>query len=143
DTANEENAILDELTPVCKFTFLKGYVFRKSNPAVFGVRINVGSLRQKVAIMNASGKKIGITHQLQDSGKNIEVAKKDQEVAVSIQNITVGRQISEEEVLYSFPPAPEAKLLLKRFSHKLSPEEFQILQEIVEIQRKQNPMYGY
>ncbi|MGI0064253.1 MAG: translation initiation factor IF-2, partial [Nitrosopumilaceae archaeon] len=143
DTANEENAILDELTPVCKFTFLKGYVFRKSNPAVFGVRINVGSLRQKVAIMNASGKKIGIIHQLQDSGKNIEVAKKDQEVAVSIQNITIGRQISEEEVLYSFPPAPEAKLLLKRFSHKLSPEEFQILQEIVEIQRKQNPMYGY
>ncbi|MEX1995935.1 MAG: translation initiation factor IF-2, partial [Nitrosopumilaceae archaeon] len=142
DTANEENAILDELIPVCKFTFLKGYVFRKSNPAVFGVRINVGSLRQKVAIMNASGKKIGIIHQLQDSGKNIEVAKKDQEIAVSIQNITIGRQMSEEEVLYSFPPAPEAKLLLKRFSHKLSPEEFQILQEIVEIQRKQNPMYG-
>ncbi|MEX0764627.1 MAG: translation initiation factor IF-2 [Nitrosopumilaceae archaeon] len=143
DTANEENAILDELTPVCKFTFLKGYVFRKSNPAVFGVRINVGSLRQKVAIMNAFGKKIGIIHQLQDSGKNIEVAKKDQEIAVSIQNITIGRQMSEEEVLYSFPPAPEAKLLLKRFSHKLSPEEFQVLQEIVEIQRKQNPMYGY
>jgi translation initiation factor 5B len=93
--------------------------------------------------MNASGKKIGIIHQLQDSGKNIEAAKKDQEIAVSIQNITIGRQISEEEVLYSFPPAPEAKLLLKRFSHKLSPEEFQILQEIVEIQRKQNPMYGY
>jgi translation initiation factor 5B len=143
DTTNEENAILEELTPVCKFTFLKGYVFRKSNPAVFGVRINVGKLRQKVPVMNASGKKIGIIHQLQDNGKNIEIAKKDQEVAVSIQNITIGRQISEEEVLYSFPPAPEAKLLLKRFSHKLNPEEFQALQEIVEIQRKQNPMYGY
>jgi translation initiation factor 5B len=93
--------------------------------------------------MNASAKKIGIIHQLQDSGKNIEIAKKDQEIAVSIQNITIGRQISEEEVLYSFPPAPEAKLLLKSFSHKLNPEEFQVLQEIVEIQRKQNPMYGY
>ena len=143
DTANEENAIFEELTPICKFTFLKGYVFRKSNPAVFGVHINVGRLRQKVSIMNASAKKIGIIHQLQDSGKNIEIAKKDQEIAVSIQNITIGRQISEEEVLYSFPPAPEAKLLLKSFSHKLNPEEFQVLQEIVEIQRKQNPMYGY
>ena len=143
DTANEENAIFEELTPVCKFTFLKGYVFRKSNPAIFGVRINVGKLRQKVPIMNASGRKIGILHQLQENGQNIDLAKKDQEVAVSIQNITIGRQISEEEVLYSFPPAPEAKLLLKRFSHKLSPEEFQVLQEIVEIQRKQNPMYGY
>lgn len=143
DTANEENAILEELTPVCKFTFLKGYVFRKSNPAVFGVKINVGTLRQKVPIMNAEGRKIGILHQIQDSGKNVDVAKKDQEVAVSIQNITVGRQISEEEILYSFPSAPEAKLLLKRFSHKLSPEEFQVLNEITEIQRKLNPMYGY
>ena len=143
DTANEENAILEELTPVCKFTFLKGYVFRKSNPAVFGVKINVGTLRQKVPIMNMEGRKIGILHQIQDNGKNVNVAKKDQEVAVSIQNITVGRQISEEEILYSFPPAPEAKLLLKRFSHKLSPEEFQVLNEITEIQRKLNPMYGY
>ena len=143
DTANEENAILDELTPICKFTFLKGYIFRKSNPAVFGVKINVGTLRQKVPIMNAEGKKIGILHQIQDNGKNVNVAKKDQEVAVSIQNITIGRQISEEEILYSFPPAPEAKLLLKRFSHKLSPDEFQVLQEITEIQRKLNPMYGY
>ncbi|MBI3842669.1 MAG: translation initiation factor IF-2 [Thaumarchaeota archaeon] len=143
DTANEENAIFSELTPVCKFTFLKGYVFRKSNPAVFGVRVNVGTLRQKVSVMNTSGKKIGIIHQLQESGKNIELAKKDQEVAVSIQNITIGRQIDEEEILYSFPPSHEAKLLLKRFSHKLKPEEFQILQEIVELQRKQNPMYGY
>jgi len=143
DTANEENAILEELTPVCKFTFLKGYVFRKSNPAVFGVKINVGTLRQKVPVMNAAGKKIGTLHQIQDNGKSVNIAKKDQEVAISIQNITVGRQISEEEILYSFPPAPEAKLLLKRFSHKLSPEEFQVLQEITTIQRKLNPMYGY
>jgi translation initiation factor 5B len=143
DTANEENAILDELTPVCKFTFLKGYVFRKSNPAVFGVKINVGNLRQKVAIMNAEGKKIGTLHQIQDNGKTVNLAKKDQEVAVSIQDITVGRQISEEEVFYSFPPSPEAKILLKRFSHKLNPEEFQVLQEITTIQRKLNPMYGY
>ncbi|HSD05272.1 MAG TPA: translation initiation factor IF-2 [Nitrosopumilaceae archaeon] len=143
DTANEENAIFGELTPVCKFTFLKGYIFRKSNPAVFGARIDVGTLRQKVPIMNADGKKIGILHQIQDNGKNIDVARKDQEVAVSIQNITIGRQISEEEILYSFPPAPEAKLLLKRFSHKLNPEELQVLHEIIQIQRKLNPMYGY
>ena len=143
DTANEDNAIFEELTPVCKFTFLKGYVFRKSNPAVFGVRIDVGNLKQKVPVMNVEGRKIGVIHQLQDSGKNIDVAKKDQEVAASIQNVTIGRQISEEEVLYSFPPAPEAKILLNRFMHKLSPEELQVLQEIVQIQRRLNPMYGY
>ncbi|MDE1830275.1 MAG: translation initiation factor IF-2, partial [Thaumarchaeota archaeon] len=87
DTANEENAIFQELTPICKVTFLKGYVFRKSNPAVFGVRVDVGTLKQKISIMNADGKKIGIVHQLQDNGKNMGSAKKGQEVAMSIQNV--------------------------------------------------------
>jgi translation initiation factor 5B len=143
DTANEENAIFQELTPVCKFTFLKGYVFRKSNPAVFGIRIDFGILRQKIAIMNVDGRRIGIVHQLQDNGKNIDSAKKGQEVAISIQNVTVDRQVSEEEIFYSFPPSHEAKLLLKQFAHKLTPEELQVLKEIIEIQRKLNPAYGY
>jgi translation initiation factor 5B len=143
DTANAENAIFQELTPISKFTFLKGYVFRKNNPAVFGVRVDAGVLKQKVSVMNTSGRKVGTIHQLQDNGKSVDVAKKGQEVAVSIQNVTVGRQISEEEVFYSFPPSPEAKLFLKTFSHKLSPEEFQVLREIIEIQRKVNPLYAY
>ncbi|VVC06358.1 putative translation initiation factor IF-2 [uncultured archaeon] len=143
DTANEENAILQELTPVCKFTFLKGYVFRKSNPAVFGIRVDVGTLRQKIAVMNSDGRKVGIVHQIQDSGKSVDTAKKGQEVAISIQNVTVGRQVSEEDIFYSFPPSHEARLLLKQFAHKLSPEEFQILNEIISIQRKINPVYGY
>ena len=143
DTANEENAIFQELTPICKLTFLKGYIFRKSNPAVFGVRVDVGTLKQKINIMNADGKKIGLVHQLQDNGKNIDSAKKGQEVAISIQNVTVGRQVSEEDVFYSLPPSREARLLLKEFSHKLNPEELQTLQKIIELQRKSNSVYGY
>ena len=143
DTANEENAILQELTPICKFTFLKGYIFRKSNPAVFGIRVDVGLLRQKVAIMNVDGRRIGVVHQIQDGGKSINMAKKGQEVAVSIQNATIGRQISEEEVFYSLPSSHDARLLLKRFEHKLSPEEVEVLKEVMTIQRKLNPAYGY
>jgi translation initiation factor 5B len=78
DTANEENAVFAELTPICKFTFLKGYVFRNSNPAVFGIRVDVGKVRQKIPIMNKSGKKIGVIHQLQDGKKSIESATQGQ-----------------------------------------------------------------
>ncbi len=143
DTANEENAIFQEITPISKFTFLKGYIFRKNNPAVFGVRVDVGTLKQKVHVMNVNGRKIGNIHQIQDNGKNVDVAKKGQEVAISIQNVTIGRQISEEEIFYSMPNSKEANLLLKQFLHKLNPEEQTILKEIVEIQRKINPVYGY
>jgi translation initiation factor 5B len=143
DTANEENAVFSEITPICKFTFLKGYIFRNSNPAVFGIRVDVGSVRQKMTIMNKDGKKIGTIHQLQDGKKSINSATQGQEVACSIQDVMIGRQIAEEDVFYSLPSSNEAKKLLERFLHKLTPEQQQVLNEIVEIQRKRDAAYGY
>jgi translation initiation factor 5B len=143
DNANLENAVFSELTPIGKFTFLKGYIFRNSNPAVFGIRVDVGSLRQKIVFMNKSGKKIGIIHQLQHENKTVEVAKTGQEVACSVQNITIGRQIKEDDVFYTLPPPDDAKQYLKQFMHKLNSEEQKVLNEIVEIIRKTNPIYGY
>ncbi len=143
DSAHEDDAIFGEITPICKFTFLKGYIFRNSNPAVFGIRVDVGKVRQKIPIMNKQGKKIGLVHQLQDGKKSISTATKGQEVACSIQDVTIGRQILEEDVFYSLPKSSEAKLLIERFSHKLSAEEQTILNEILEIQRKQDSAYGY
>ena len=143
DTAHEEDAIFSEFTPIAKFTFLKGYVFRNNNPAVFGIKIDTGELRHKIPFMNKEGKSIGKVHQLQHEGKTVTSAKTGQEVACSVQDITIGRQIFEEDVFYSFPPSHEAKQLLGKFAHKLSPEETQTLNEIVEIQRKRDAAYAY
>jgi len=143
DKAGEENSILAELTPICKFTFLKGFIFRNNNPAVFGIRVDVGTLRQKVPFMNKAGKKIGVIHQLQHDGKTIASVKVGQEVACSVQNITIGRQITEDDVFYTLPSSSDTKKILKRFTQKLNSEERNTLNEIVEIQRKINPVYGY
>ena len=143
DSADLENSIFKEFTPLCKFTFLKGYAFRNSNPAVFGIRVDVGKLRQKITFMNKIGKKIGTIHSLENEGKTVNIVKTNEEVACSVQNITIGRQIFEEDVFYTLPTPDEAKNLLKKYAHKLSSEELQVLNEIVEIQRKINPVYGY
>ena len=143
DTLHEEDAIFSELTPISKFTFLKGYVFRNNEPAVFGIRVDVGTLRQKVSFMNEKGKKIGRVHQLQEDKKTVSSVKQGAEVACSVQGITIGRQIHEEDVFYTLPPSHEAKQLLKKFSHKLSAEEFKVLNHIVEVQREIDPAYGY
>ena len=131
------------MTPIVKFTFLKGYIFRNNNPAVFGIRVDTGKLRQKIPFMNKSGKKIGIIHQLQNDGKTVPIVKPGEEVACSVQNITIGRQIFEEDVFYSLPTPDEAKKILKKYMHKLNSEESKIFNEILEIQRKINPVYGY
>jgi len=143
DKADEENSVFKELTPISKFTFLKGFVFRNNNPAVFGIRVDVGQLRQKIPFMNKTGKKIGIIHQLQHDGKTVSVVKTGQEVACSVQNVTIGRQIVEEDVFYTLPSSSDAKQLIKRFMHKLSSEETDVLNQIIEIQRAIDPAYAY
>jgi len=143
DTANEEDAIFAELTPVSKFTFLKGMVFRNNNPAVFGIRVDVGTLKHKIPFMNMAGRKIGNIHQLQLDKKTVTSAKTGDEVACSVKDVTIGRQIFEEEAYYTFPPSHEAKQLLNKFMHKLGPEEREILNDIVKIQREKEPAYGY
>ena len=52
-------------------------------------------------------------------------------------------KIKEEDVFYTLPPPDDAKQYLKKFKSNLSSEELQVLNEIVEIQRIQNPVYGY
>ena len=73
----------------------------------------------------------------------VDYAKTGDEVACSVQDVTIGRQIFEEEVYYTFPPSHEAKLILKKFMHKLSSEEQEVFNEIVRIQREKEPIYGY
>ena len=93
--------------------------------------------------MNMSGRKVGNIHQLQLDKKTVSSAKIGDEVACSVKDVTIGRQIFEEEVFYTFPPSPDAKKLLNEFMHKLSTEEQEILNEIVRIQREKESMYGY
>ncbi len=143
DSANEEDAIFAELTPVSKFTFLKGMVFRNNDPAVFGIRVDVGNLKQKIPFMNKTGRKVGKIHQLQLDKKTVSTAKTGDEVACSVRDVTIGRQIFEEDVYYTFPPSHEAKQLLNKFMHKLSTDEQQVLNEIVGIQRAKEPAYAY
>ena len=143
DKANEENAVFSELTPICKFTFLKGYIFRNSNPAVFGIRVDAGTVRQKINIMTSDGKKIGKIHQLQDGKKSIDTATQGQEVACSIQDVTIGRQIAEEDVFYSMPNSREAKTILEKFMHKLNPDQQAVFNEIVKLLRAKDASYGY
>ncbi len=143
DSANEEDAIFSELTPISKFTFLKGMVFRNNNPAVFGIRIDVGNLKHKIPFMNMTGRKVGNIHQLQLDKKTVSSAKTGDEVACSVQDVTIGRQLFEEEEFYTFPPSHEAKLILKKFMHKLNSEELKVFNDIVRIQREKEPVYGY
>ncbi|HJU59556.1 MAG TPA: translation initiation factor IF-2 [Nitrososphaeraceae archaeon] len=138
-----DSIIFNEIPPICKIQFLKGFVFRRNDPAVFGAEILVGKLRQKIHIINENGAKVGIIHQIQDKGKSIEEATKGMQVAVSIRGPTIGRQINEGDIFYTDLNSKQAKLLNERFQHRLNDEEKRIFDFILESKRKADPAFGY
>jgi translation initiation factor 5B len=140
---HEESILFNEIPPICKFQFMKGFLFRRNYPAVFGAEIQIGKLRQKVEVINEVGKKIGIIHQIQENGKPIDEALQGEQVAVSIKEISVGRHINEGDILYTNLKSREAKLLLERFISRLAPEEKDLLNKIIAMKRSFDPSYGY
>ena len=140
---HEDSILFNEIPPICKFQFMKGFVFRRNYPAVFGAEVQIGKLRQKVNVLNEEGKKIGTIHQIQENGKPIEEAGKGEQVAVSIKEISIGRQVNEGDIFYTDLGSKEAKLLLERFYYRLAQEEKDILNRIVSIKRRNDPSYAY
>jgi translation initiation factor 5B len=140
---HEESILFNEIPPICKIEFLKGYVFRRSDPAVFGAEINIGKIKQKMFVMDKDGKKVGTIHQIQDKGKTIDEAIKGMQVAVSINGPQIGRQINEGDIFYTYLNSNQAKLLLGRFNHKLNEDEKTVLDYIVTLRRKSDPSFGY
>jgi translation initiation factor 5B len=140
---HEESILFNEIPPICRFQFMKGFVFRRNYPAVFGAEILIGKLRQKVQIINEVGKKIGAIHQIQKSGKPIDEATQGEQVAVSIKDISIGRHINEGDIFYTDLKSKEAKLLSERFSSRLTPEEKDLLDKIIAMKRSVDPSYAY
>ena len=140
---HEELILFNELPPICKFQFLKGFMFRRNDPAVFGAEIQVGRLRQKVHVINEEGRKVGTIHQIQESGKAIEEATAGMQVAVSVKEPTIGRQINEGDIFYTDLNSRQAKQLLERFNHRLNDSEKEVLNMLVAKKRKSDPTFGY
>jgi len=132
---------LEELVMPCKFQLMKGYVFRQNNPAVVGVDVLAGTVRAGTPLMKEDGKEITGVKSMQMDQENIEKAERGKQVAVSMEGVTVGRQINEGEILYSAVPEKDFRKL-KELKKYLTEEEKQILKEIAQIKRKSNAVWG-
>ncbi len=140
---DDERNVLQTVTMPAKIKALKGNFFRRNDPAVFGVEILAGKLRAKVKLMSQSGEEIGIVEQIQENGKNIPEAKKGMQVAISVKGPTLGRQIKEDDNLYTVPTSHDAKLLKGKYASALGPEDQNVFQEIVAIRSAKDMLYGF
>jgi len=120
--------------------FLPEYVFRVSHPAVIGVRVISGRIRSDIKLMKEDGKVIGSIKSIQSDNKTVDEAKQGEEVAISLDGITVGRQIKGGDILLTDLPASDAKKLKEM--NVLNIDEKDVLNKIFEIKRKKDKFWG-
>ena len=132
---------LMNLAMICKLRVLPEYIFHNSNPAVFGVKVEGGKLKQGIELINQDGEKIARIKAVQSEGKSVEEAKPSQEVAISLPGVNFERQLKDTSFLFS--DMGEAQFReFKENKSLLSSEEISVLQEIARIKRKQKPTWG-
>lgn len=142
-----ESKSLERLAKPCKLQLLRGYVFRQSNPAIVGVEVLSGVLAVDAQLMKATapadelGKPLTTVKEIQLEKENVTTAGKGKQVAVSLEKVIIGRQLNEGDVLLSFIPENDFRRL-KEFRQYLSADEVELLREIAELMRRENPVWG-
>ena len=124
----------------CKILFLPDHSFRMRDPAVFGVRVLAGRLLAGRRLIREDGKPIGNVKSIQKDKRSVEEAKLGDEVAISVPGPTIGRQIAEGDILHMDIPESDAKWLLAK-GH-ISPEEKDVLMELIRVRRKEDRYWG-
>jgi translation initiation factor 5B len=125
-----------------KIKLLPGYVFRKAKPAIVGVEVLAGRIKPKYELIKEDGSYVGEVMQIQDRGEAVSEANAGMQVAVSLNKPTVGRHVQERDVLYVKMSEQQAKNLSTKFQDRLTPDELQALNELLEMMRRKNPFWA-
>jgi translation initiation factor 5B len=136
----QEKKELEGMTYPAKFEILEGYVFRQNNPAVCGVHIIEGKIKVGMDILKG-GAIISKVKSIQREKESVSTAQKGDEVAISMPGVTVGRQINENDILYSAISEDEYRSY-KKLKKFFKDKEIEVLKEIAMQMRKNNMVWG-
>ncbi len=129
-----------EMAYPAKLLFLPDHAFRTSKPAIFGVRVLAGRIRTGEALMRDDGRPLGRIKSIRSGEQTLDSAGQGKEVAVAVDGITIGRQVSAGDILYVDLPEADARALRGRTD--LSHDEIEALEQIGAIKRKEDPFWG-
>ncbi len=140
--ALKEKQRIEALIKPGKIKLLPEFIFRRSKPAIVGVKVLAGEIRKDVDLIKPDGTKVGRIRSMQKEGKNVSVAKEGEELAIAIDGVTIGRQLEGNEVLYVDVPENHARIIEREVMDILSENAKQAFKEFLEIKRRQNPLWA-
>ncbi len=122
-----------------KIVIMRDHVFRVSKPAIVGVRVLAGRIRPGQGLVREDGKEVGRIKSIRSGEESLKEAIAGAEVAISIDDATVGRQIDVEDVLLVDIPERHAHELA---SYTLKQDEIEAFEQLAAIKRKEKPFWG-
>jgi translation initiation factor 5B len=141
----QQETILDKIVRPCRFRILEDHVFRQSNPAVVGVEVLSGTLKNNQRVVkfeDGEPTRVGELSGIQDQGDDVSEARAGSRVSVAIDGPTVGRQVDEGDELWIELPEKHAKILEQELSDDIPADELEALQGYLDKQRNRDPFWG-
>ena len=117
---------------------LPDHTFRISKPAVVGVRVLAGRIHIGQGLLK-DGAKVGRIKSIRSGQESLKEATQGAEVAISVDGVTVGRQIDEGDVLLVDIPESHARKLRKM---EMTSMEKDVYEELLAIHRKEDHFWG-
>ena len=117
---------------------LPDHTFRVSKPAVVGVRVLAGRVHIGQGLLK-DGNRVGRIKSIRSGQESLKEARQGAEVAISVDGVTVGRQIEEGDILLVDIPESHARKLRKL---EMTPVEEEVYEELLSIHRKNDHFWG-
>jgi len=114
---------------------LEGYVFRASKPAIFGVNVLAGRVKKGYRLMDRSGHPVGEIREIQKDKEKVLEASAGDQLAISCDGITIGKNVNEGDVLYTYMTVDDLETWGGQLS-MLSEEEKELFEQTKKILRK-------
>ena len=124
-----------------KVTIMPDHVFRTHKPAIVGMRILGGRLRVDQKFLLGDGRVVGQVKSIRKGEESVKEATQGEEVAVAIDEVTIGRQMDAGDVFYVDMPEGDAKKFLRTMV-PLNHDELEVVKEVQRIKQKENRFWG-
>lgn len=127
--AEIEKERLMDLATICKLEILPNYVFRNSNPAIFGVRVLAGRAKVGIPLIDESGNEVARIKSLELDKSSVKEATEGKELACALPGIMFDRRLKDVKYLY----ADVSEKQFKKFKENkdiLSASELKVLHEV-------------
>ncbi len=136
-----EKQLREQMTFPGKVLLMPDHVFRTHKPAIVGMRILAGRLRVDQKFLLSDGRVVGQVKSIRRGEESVREALPGEEVAVAIDEVTIGRQLDQGDIVYVDVPEGEARKFF-RTPGMLNQDEVDVLREVQKIKQKETRFWA-